>query len=147
MRYKSCKAADDELVRDRLRCLVQERPRFGWRRLKILLKREKIIMNHKRLRRIYRQESLQVRPRKKRRVRPVRGNTAPPPTKLNEEWGLDFMNERLLTRRKVRVYLAGPRLVHHAPGHNHAALPRRSSGLQRTRRLPFSRPPVRSSRR
>jgi putative transposase len=89
MRYKSCKAGADELVRDRLRCLAQERPRFGWRRLKILLKREKIVMNHKRLRRIYREESLQVRPRKKRRVRLIRGNSAPAPTKLNEEWGLD----------------------------------------------------------
>lgn len=103
MRYKSCKAADDDLVRDRLRCLAQERPRFGWRRLKILLKREKIIMNHKRLRRIYREESLQVRPRKKRRVRLVRGNTAPAPSKLNEEWGLDFMHDYLMNRRKVRL--------------------------------------------
>ncbi len=52
-RYKSCTTPDDELVRDRLRCVAQERPRFGWRRLKILLKREGIEMNHKRLRRLY----------------------------------------------------------------------------------------------
>lgn len=60
-------------------------------------------MNDKRLRRIYREECLQVRPRKKRRVRLVRGNWSPAPTKLNEEWGLDFMEERLLTKRKVRL--------------------------------------------
>jgi putative transposase len=68
-----------------------------------MLKRERIIMNHKRLRRIYREECLQVRPRKKRRVRLVRGNWAPAPTRLNEAWELDFMEDTLLTRRKVRI--------------------------------------------
>jgi putative transposase len=103
MQYKSRKRPDDALVRDRVRCIAQERPRFGWRRIRILLKREGIVMNHKRLRRIYREESLQVRPRKKRRVRLIRGNWAPAPAKLNEEWGLDFMEDRLVTKRKVRV--------------------------------------------
>lgn len=102
-RYQSIKESDDELLRDRLRCIAQERPRFGWRRIKILLKRESIVLNHKRLRRIYREESLQVRPRKKRRVRLVRGNVSPPPVKINEEWGLDFMAEHLTTKRKVRL--------------------------------------------
>jgi putative transposase len=90
-------------VRDRLRCIAQDRPRFGWRRLKILLKREGLLMNHKRLRRLYCDEQLQIRPRKKRRVRLVRGNVSPAPTRLNEEWGLDFMQEYLLTKRKVRL--------------------------------------------
>jgi putative transposase len=94
--------SDNTHIRDRLRDLAQKRLRFGWRRLNILLKREKIKMNHKRLRRIYREECLQVRPRKKRRVRLIRGNWSPAPMKLNEEWGLDFMEDRLLTRRKVR---------------------------------------------
>jgi putative transposase len=102
MQYKSHRS-DDAHIRDRLRDLAQRRVRFGWRRLKILLKREGIVMNDKKLRRIYREECLQVRPRKKRRVRLIRGNRSPAPTKLNEEWGLDFMEERLLTRRKVRV--------------------------------------------
>ena len=60
-------------------------------------------MNHKRLRRLYCDQRLQVRPRKKRRVRLVRGNVSPAPTKLNEEWGLDFMHEILITKRKVRL--------------------------------------------
>ena len=103
MRYKSRKIPDDQLVRDRLRCLAQERPRFGWRRLKIFLKREGIVMNNKRLRRLYREERLQVRPRKKRRVRLIRGNVSPAPIRINEEWGLDFMHEYLMTKRKVRL--------------------------------------------
>ena len=102
MQYES-RRPEEAHVRDRLRDLAQRRLRFGWRRLKVLLKREGIILNHKRLRRIYRHECLQVRSRKKRRVRLVRGNWSPAPTKLNEEWRLDFMEDRLLTRRKVRV--------------------------------------------
>lgn len=109
VQYKPLKPVDLH-VRERLRHHAHKRVRFGWRRLRILLKREGIIMNHKRLRRIYREERLQVRPRKKRRVRLVRGNVAPAPTMLNEEWGLDFMEERLLTRRKVRLLTIEDRL-------------------------------------
>ncbi len=60
-------------------------------------------MNHKRLRRLYCAEGLQVRPRKKRRVRFARGHVSPAPTKLNEEWGLDFMEEYLMTKREIRL--------------------------------------------
>ena len=103
VQYKARKKPGDVLVRDRLRAIAAERPRFGWRRLKVLLRREAIVINHKRLRRIYREEGLQVKPRKKRRVRLVRGNWAPAPMKLNDEWGLDFMAEYLLNRRRVRL--------------------------------------------
>lgn len=103
VRYKPRKRPGDDHVRDRLRCIAQERPRFGWRRLKILLKREGLVMNHKRLRRLYCDERLQVRPRKKRRVRLIRGNVSPATTKINEEWGLDFMHEYLMTKRKIRL--------------------------------------------
>jgi putative transposase len=102
-RYQSIKQSDETLLRDRLRCIAQERPRFGWRRLRIFLKREGIVPNHKRLRRIYREECMQVRPRKKRRVRLVRGNVSPAPTTINQEWGLDFMADCLTTKRKVRL--------------------------------------------
>jgi putative transposase len=86
-----------------MRASAQERPRFGWRRLLVLVKRKGYQPNHKRFRRIYREERLQLRPQKKRRVRYVRGNAAPPPLALNEEWGLDFMEDRLFTNRKVRA--------------------------------------------
>jgi transposase InsO family protein len=54
---------DDAAVRARLRELASIRRRFGYRRLQVLLRREGIIMNHKKLRRIYREERLQVRRR------------------------------------------------------------------------------------
>jgi putative transposase len=52
MRYRY-RRADDVVVRQRLKELAAERRRFGWRRLKLLLEREGIRMNHKKLRRLY----------------------------------------------------------------------------------------------
>ena len=61
-RYASCRP-DDKAARDRLRELAGERRRFGYRRLHILLDREGIAMNHKKLFRLYREEGLSVRKR------------------------------------------------------------------------------------
>jgi putative transposase len=101
--YKKRIKKDDAEIRAALQELALERPRFGWRRLKVLLRRKQIVMNDKRLRRIYREELLQLRPRKKRRVRFVRGNFIAPVTHVNEEWGLDFMEDRIIHGRKIRA--------------------------------------------
>jgi len=103
VQYRSRRSTTDDELRAVLRELAEKRPRFGWRRLLILMRRKKLTPNHKRLRRVYREECLQVRPRKKRRVRLIRGNTALAATRLNEEWGLDFMEDRLFHGRKIRV--------------------------------------------
>jgi len=62
VRYRS-RRPDDAAARARLRELASVRRRFGYRRLHILLTREGIVMNHKKLRRLYREERLQVRRR------------------------------------------------------------------------------------
>ena len=62
VRYRSHRA-EDAAARARLRELASVRRRFGYRRLYILLKREGIVMNHKKLRLLYREERLQVRHR------------------------------------------------------------------------------------
>ncbi len=59
-RYAS-RRGDDEGVRVRLRELAAIRRRFGYRRLHILLQREGLVVNHKKLYRIYREERLTVR--------------------------------------------------------------------------------------
>ena len=55
--------SDDGALRKRLRELANERRRFGYRRLHILLQREGIEVNHKKLFRLYREERLTVRKR------------------------------------------------------------------------------------
>ena len=57
----------DEAVRARLRTLAGERRRFGYRRLGILLEREGVRMNHKKLYRLYLEEGLAVRRRRGRK--------------------------------------------------------------------------------
>src|ERR1035438_4572078 len=63
MRYRSMRPSDAEL-RARLHELAAVRRRFGYRRLLILLRREGTLVNHKKLRRLCREERLQVRRRR-----------------------------------------------------------------------------------
>jgi putative transposase len=62
VRYRSSRPAE-AAVRARLRELAAIRRRFGYRRLHVLIRREGVVMNHKKLRRLYREERLQVRRR------------------------------------------------------------------------------------
>ena len=88
---------------ERLKAIAVERRRFGYRRLGLMLRREGIVANHKRVYRIYRDLALQLRPRRKRGVRYVRGNDVPVVTIPNERWSIDFVHDRLSTGRAFRV--------------------------------------------
>ena len=94
---------DDPRVVERLKAIAAERRRFGYRRLGLMLRREGIVANHKRVHRIYRELALQLRPRRKRGVRYVRGNDVPIVTMPNERWSIDFVHDRLSTGRAFRV--------------------------------------------
>jgi putative transposase len=61
-RYRSTRG-DDVAIRARLKELASQRRRFGYRRLHILLKREGVEINWKKLYRLYREERLTVRKR------------------------------------------------------------------------------------
>jgi len=100
-RYKLRRADEPELV-ERLKAIAMERRRFGYRRIGLMLRRHGIIVNHKRVHRIYRNLGLQLRPRRKRGVRYVRGNTLPPVSRPNERWSIDFVHDRLSTVRRFR---------------------------------------------
>ena len=62
VRYQS-KRPDDSGLREEIRLVAKERRRFGYRRIQVMLERKGIFMNHKKLRRIYAEEKLQVRRR------------------------------------------------------------------------------------
>jgi putative transposase len=102
VRYRR-RRADDVAVRQRLRELAGQRRRFGWRRLKILLDREGIRMNHKKLRRLYCEEKLQVRRRGGRKR--ALGSRAPIalPQASNQRWSLDFVADALVDGRRFRI--------------------------------------------
>lgn len=102
MRYRSIRP-DDAALRTRLRELARERRRFGYRRLLILLRREGTNVNHKKLRRLYREERLQVRRRGGRKR--ALGTRAPMaiPQGANQRWSLDFLSDQLSDCRRFRI--------------------------------------------
>jgi putative transposase len=101
-RYAS-RRPDDAPIRQRLRELALERRRFGYRRLHLLLRRESIMLNHKKLYRLYREERLIVHKRGGRKR--ALGTRAPMtlPQGPNQRWSLDFMSDALACSRKFRV--------------------------------------------
>jgi putative transposase len=106
--YYRRKQSDDPALRARMHELAQERPRWGWRRLFIVLRRrEGYDVGETRFLRLYRELRLQVWPRKKRKVNYVRGVLIAPATTPNERWSLDFMHDRLATGRQFRALTVG----------------------------------------
>ena len=94
---------DDAVLRARLRELAVQRRRFGYRRLQILLRREGTRMNHKKLRRLYREERLQVRRRcGRKRALGIRAPLALPQG-ANQRWSLDFVSDTLTDSRRFRI--------------------------------------------
>lgn len=102
VRYRSSRP-DDAMARARLRELAAIRRRFGYRRLHILMSREGLLMNHKKFRRLYREERLQVRRRGGRKR--ALGTRAPMaiPQGLNQRWSLDFLSDTLADGRRFRI--------------------------------------------
>ena len=102
VRYRSRRAADTEL-RARLRELANQRRRFGYRRLFILLRREGEPSGINRIYRLYREEGLMVRKRRGRRK--ALGTRAPilVEARANARWSLDFVHDQLANGRRFRI--------------------------------------------
>jgi hypothetical protein len=96
-------AKDDDALRARLEELAAERRRFGFRRLAILLRRDGMNVNIKRVLRAYREAHLQVRKRVRRRVALGSGNPAASVATINERWLLDFVHDSLESGRRIRT--------------------------------------------
>ena len=103
IRYQT-RRNDDRTLRDRLRELAQQRRRFGYRRLHILLRRDGIVINRKKTQRLYREEGLTVRRRKGRKRAVGSRAPAPVPALPNQRWSLDFVHDQLVTGRRFRVF-------------------------------------------
>ena len=102
IRYRSRRPPDMEL-RARLRDLANQRRRFGYRRLFILLRDQGEPSGVNRIYRLYREEGLTVRKRKARR-RAV-GTRTPilVEAKANARWSLDFVHDQFACGRRFRI--------------------------------------------
>ncbi len=93
----------DGPLREDMIALARQKPRYGYRRLGVLLERRGHKVNHKRLYRIYSEEHLAVRRLKRKHVmRPA----APVAnlSKANQEWSMDFVADSLATGRALRIF-------------------------------------------
>jgi putative transposase len=102
IRYRSRRPPDIDL-RARLRELANQRRRFGYRRLFILLRREGEPSGINRIYRLYREEGLTVR---KRRARRRAVGTRTPilvEARVNARWSLDFVHDQFALGRRFRI--------------------------------------------
>jgi len=108
-RYRR-KERNEAALRARLRELSGERPRFGYRRLYIFLRREKTEdgtprwrVNHKRVYRLYREEGLAMQRSKRKKFRSEARVPLALPTRANEMWTMDYTHDELAGGRKFRT--------------------------------------------
>ncbi len=101
-RYRA-RRQEDALVRERLKQLAREYPRWGYRFLGVLLGREGHMVNHKRVLRLYREEGLKLRPKKRRKVVSVQREKPQDTTGINQKWSMDFVSDTLSCGRRFRA--------------------------------------------
>ncbi len=131
VRYQSKRGNDAEL-RDAIKRVARERRRFGYRRINVMLQREGIHMNHKKLRRIYTEEKLQVRRRGGRKRALGTRRPMEVPDGPNQRWSLDFVSDAFTDGRRFRILT----VVDDFTKENVALVPDTSiSGLRVTREL------------
>lgn len=102
IRYRS-RRPDDARLRDRLRELAGQRRRSGYRRLRVLLRQEGLVMNRKRTERLHREEKLTVRRRRGRKK--ATGTRAPILVEAvaNARWSIDLVHDQLVSGRRLRT--------------------------------------------
>ena len=110
--YRSRRPPDTAL-RERLKELAGLRPRWGYQRLHVLLRREGHVVNHKKVLRLYREEGLAVARRRRRikRVASVRV-PLPAPRRRTERWSMDFVSDALADGRGFRCFTLVDDLTH-----------------------------------
>lgn len=102
MRYVK-RTKDDMPLRERIKELVVSRVRYGSDRIHMLLRREGWIVNHKRVRRIYREEGFNLRLKRPRRSKSAMHRLERPMlSQPNECWSMDFVHDQFFDGRKFR---------------------------------------------
>lgn len=101
-RYRPRRSTQTSL-REQLRTLAHERPRFGYRRLAVLLRRTGQAVNHKRVYRLYRLEGLAVRRRQRKRIASTQRPVLTAPQHAGQEWSMDFTSDTLANGRHFRT--------------------------------------------
>ena len=113
--YYRAHRREDTALRRRLRELAQARPRFGYLRLHVLLRREGWRINKKRVHRLDREEGVTVRLARRRKRASHLRVVSPPPQQANERWSMDFVADTLLDGRRFRALTVVDNWSRHSP--------------------------------
>ncbi len=97
------KGRNNSGLRDRLKVLAERYPRYGYPTLHDMLKAEGRVINPKRTYRIYREEGLQVRTKRRKKLTRPRVPMLVPDA-VNQRWSVDFVSDQLANGRRFRVF-------------------------------------------
>ncbi len=114
-RYEA-KPKDDAEIRARLRELAQQRRKFGSPRLHTMLRREGYLINHKRTERIYKEEGLSLRLKKRKKRGSHLRVVMDRPERVNQHWSMDFVSDNLFSGRRFRVLTVVDDFSRECPG-------------------------------
>jgi putative transposase len=101
--YYRSRRSPETALRLQLRDLAMSRPRYGYRRLHVLLRRRGVMVNHKKVHRLYREEGLMVRRKTRRKIASQLRTLPPAPVRPNERWSMDFVSDVLADGRRFRT--------------------------------------------
>jgi len=96
------KPRTDGKLRTRLKQLAVDHPALGYLMLHGLLRDEGLVVNRKRTYRIYCEEGLQVRTKKRKKIQRPRQPMIVPDAP-NQRWSMDFVSDQLACGRRFRV--------------------------------------------
>lgn len=101
--YEGGNPGKDDALRKRMLELAGKHTRLGLPMLHAMLRTEGLVMNHKRSERIYGEERLSLRTKRRRRKMPALRIVRPGPTEANEVWAMDFVSDALYDCRRFRA--------------------------------------------
>lgn len=114
-RYQAAPDTDGEL-RQKLKELASQRPRWGQKRLQVLLRRQGYTVNHKKTERLYRELNLSLRLRRRSKRASVLRIPAELPTAPNQRWSMDFVCDQLIGGQRLKCLTVVDDFTRESPG-------------------------------
>jgi putative transposase len=102
LQYEAIRSEETQVLQARIIDIAHERRRFGYRRIQMMLRREGVVVNHKRTYRLYREAGLAVRKRKKRQGIAVPRIPLDQPRGPNEVWSMDFVFDAMASGKRIK---------------------------------------------
>ncbi len=107
---------EDEVLVARLKELAAKHRRYGLPRLLYLLKKEGLVKGKSKLQRIYQKHGLQLKNRRKKKLKSVLRVPLPKPTRPNECWSFDFIFDSTDFDRKLKCLTVVDDVSKRSPG-------------------------------